>query len=88
MGVIPAILRRGFVGEHLVIGHVVPIHIVARSSNDRWAGAQVAKQSAHGDIDYVIAKATAIGPTAGNCSPAEAGLDGARQYVPAKDTEA
>src|SRR5436189_143034 len=89
MAMIAAILRSGFVGEDFVVGHVVPIHVVAGwAANRRRAGAQIADESCDGNIHDIIAEAPAIRPTARNDAAAEAGLNGTGQRIAAKNAQA
>ena len=74
--VVAPVLRGGLVGEDFVEGHVVPIDAVTRNyRNDRWVHAQVTDQRGHGDVQDVVAEASAVGPTAGDNSAAESRLD-------------
>src|SRR5206468_5197122 len=89
MGVIAAVLRRGFVREDLVVGHVVEVQIVACwTANDWWVHAKIADQSSHRDVHYIVAKTAAIRPPARNNTIAKARLDLAYQSVTAKDAQA
>ena len=82
---ISAVLRRGFVGEDLVVSHVIPIHIVAgRTAKRRGTGSQIADEGGDGDIDHIIAEAPAIGPPARNDTTAKASLNGAGEGVAAE----
>src|SRR5262245_6367804 len=90
MLVVATVLRCRFVWKHFVESHVVAIDaITCRATNDQivWI-AQVADQCRDGDIDNVITKATAIGPTTRN-EPAvlERILDVALQHIAAEDAE-
>src|SRR5688572_5031482 len=90
MFVVAAVLRRRFVRKHFVESHVVLIDAVTcRTANDQIIRiAQVADQSSHGYVYNVIAKATAIGPTARN-EPAvlKRILNVALQHVAAEDAQ-
>src|SRR5215471_13099021 len=89
MGVIAAVLRRGFIGEDLIVGHVIEIQIVACwTANDRWVHAKIADQSSHRDVHHIVAKTATIRPAAGNNSIAKARLNLADQSVIAKDAQA
>src|SRR5215470_5826875 len=88
MGVIPAVLWRGFVRENLVVGHVVEVHTVSRwTANDWWVHAKVADQSSHRDVHYIVAKAAAIRPTAWNNTIAKTRLNLADQCVASKGAQ-
>src|SRR6185369_2426069 len=90
MLMVATVLRSGFVGKDLTEGHVVPIDTIARRSTNDQVGriAKIADQGRHSDVQDVVSKAPAIGPTARN-EPAvfEWILNAALQHVPAKDTE-
>jgi hypothetical protein len=89
MGVIAAVLRRRFVREDLVVGHVVEVHVVScRTANDWWVHAKIADQSRYRDVHYIVAKAAAIRPAARNNAIAKAWLNLADQSVAAKDAQA
>ncbi len=89
VGVVAAVLRRGFVREDLVVGHVIEVQIVARrTANDRWDDAKIADQSSHRDVHYIVAKTATVWPAAGNNAIAKARLDLADQSVAAKDAQA
>src|SRR5437762_6180234 len=89
MGVVAAVLRRGFVWEDLVVSHVVEIHIVARrTANDRRVDAKIADQSSHRDVHDIVAKTATVWPAAGNNAIAKAGLNLADQSVAAEDAQA
>ena len=86
---IAAVLGRGFVGEHFVVRHVVradAIHAIGDTNYQRTA--QVANQSADGNVHNVITEAPAVGPSARNHTVAESRLDMAHQRVAPKDTQA
>src|SRR5258708_10099062 len=86
--VIPAVLRRGFVREHLVVSPVVPVNIIAcRTANDGRANAQIADEGGHGNVQDIITEAAAIGPAAGDRAAAEASLDRAGENVSAEDAQ-
>jgi hypothetical protein len=88
VGVIAAVLRRGFVREHLVVGHVVEIQIVScRTANDWRIDAKIADQSRHRDVHYIVAKTAAVRPAAWNNAIAKARLNLADQSVAAKDAQ-
>src|SRR5438034_8942799 len=89
VGVVAAVLRRGFVREDRVVGQVIEVHTVARrTANDRWDDAKIADQSSHRDVHYIVAKTATVWPAAGNNAIAKARLDLADQSVAAKDTQA
>src|SRR5262245_65417574 len=76
------------IGEHLVVGDVVLVDVVAsRSPNDWGADAEIADERGHRDVHDIVSKATAIRPAARNGSAAESRLDLARQHVPAEDAQ-
>ena len=80
MGVIAAVLRRRFVREDFVVGHVVEIHIVARwTANDWWVHAKIADQRSHRDVHYIVAKTATIRPAPVNNAIAKARLNLADQ---------
>ena len=55
MGVVAAVLRRGFIREDLVVGHIVKVHSVASwAANNWWVDAKIANQSRDRDVDYVV----------------------------------
>ena len=86
MTVLAAVLRRGRVWKYLVKGHVVEIHIVADGTQNVWRrGARIADQSCQGNVDHIIAEATAIGPAARN-NAAVVGLDSADKRVTTEET--
>src|SRR5947207_2146983 len=86
--VVAPVLRGGLVREDFVEGHVVPIDAVTRNyRNDRWVHAQVTDQRGHGDVQDVVAEASAIGPTAGDNSAAESRLNRTREHVAAEDAQ-
>src|SRR5215831_3834159 len=88
MRVIAAVLRRGFIREDLVVGHVVEVQIVACwTANDWWVHTKVADQSGDRDVDNVIAKTATIRPTPGNNSIAKAWLNLADQSVTAENAQ-
>src|SRR5262245_22691064 len=88
MGVIAAVLRRGFVREDLVVGHVVEVHVVSCGSANDWrVDAKVADQSSHCDVHYIVTKTAAIRPAAGNNAIAESRLNSADQSVAAEDAQ-
>ena len=62
MGVIAAVLRRRFVREHLVEGHVVAINVVAGGSDHWRTDAEIADERADRDIDDVVAESTSVRP--------------------------
>ena len=89
MRVVAAVLRRGFVREDLVVGHVVEIQIVSCwTANDRWIDAKIADQSSDRDVHYIVAKTATIRPATWNNAIAKARLNLADQSVAAKDAEA
>src|SRR6266567_6784593 len=89
MGVVTAVLWRGFVREDLGIGHVVEIQIVSCwTANDWRVDAKIADQSSHRDVHYTVAKTATVWPAAGNNAVAKARLDLADQSVAAKDAQA
>src|SRR6266550_2602589 len=89
MGVIPPVLRSGFVWKDLVERHVVRIDAVSSyDRNDRREHAQVTNQRGDGDVHDIITKAAAVRPAAGNDSAAEAGLDRTGEHVAAEDAQA
>src|SRR5262249_46113960 len=89
MRVITAVLRRGFVREDLVVGHIVEVQIVACwTANDWWVHAKIADQSSHRNVHYVVTKTATIGPAPGNNAIAKAGLYLADQSVTTENTQA
>ena len=89
VGVVAAVLRRGFVREDLVVRHVIEVQIVSCwTANDWWVDAEIADQSSHRDVHYIVAKTAAIRPAAGNNAIAKARLNLADQSVAAKDAQA
>src|SRR5262245_40249123 len=88
MGVIPTVLRRGFVREDLVVGYVVEVQIVACWPTNDWrVYTKIADQSSHRDVHYVVAEAPAIRPTTGNNAIPKARLNLADQGVISKDAQ-
>src|SRR5262245_48291322 len=88
MGVIAAVLRRGFVREDLVIGHVVEVQIVACwTANDWWIDSKIADQSSDRDVHYVVPKTATIRPAPGNDAIAKAWLNLADQSVAAENAQ-
>ena len=88
MGVIAAVLRRRFVREDLVVGHVVEVQIVAcRTTNDWWVHAKIADQRSHRYVHYVVAKTATIRPAPGNNAIAKARLNLADQSVAAENAQ-
>ena len=88
MGVIAPVLRRGFVREDLVIGHVVEVQIVpCWTANDRRVHAKIADQSSDRDVHYIVAKTAAIRPAPGNDAIAKAGLNLADQSVATEEAQ-
>src|SRR6185503_18441870 len=86
--VVPPVLRSRFVREDFVEDHIVgadAINAICHAHHDR--SSQIAKQGADGDIDNIIAEATAIRPATGNDSVAEAWLHCARQHVVAENSQ-
>jgi len=83
--VIAAVLRRGFVREDLIETHIVAIHVVAEwPSKYRRAGAEIAGDCGHRDIENVIAESPSVRPAAGDHAVAEALLDLANENIAAK----
>src|SRR6266498_2720122 len=88
MGVIAAVLRRRFVREDFVVGHVVEIQSVAcRTANDWWVHAKIADQSSYRDVHYIVAKTATIRPAPGNNAIAKAWLNLADQSVAAENAQ-
>src|SRR5262245_14849968 len=88
MRVIAAVLRRGFIREDLVVGHVVEVQIVACwTANDWWVHTKIADQSGDRDVDNVIAKTATIRPASGNNSIAKTWLNLADQSVTAENAQ-
>ena len=89
VGVIAAVLRRGFVREDLVVGHVVEIQIVSCwTANDWRVDAKIADQSSDRDVHYIVAKTAAVRPATWNNAIAKARLNLADQSVASKDAQA
>ena len=89
VSMITAVLRRRLVREDLIVGHVVEVQIVpCWTANDWRVDAKIADQSSHRDVHYIVAKAAAVWPAAGNNAIAKAGLNLADQRVAAKDAQA
>ena len=84
-----SVLRRGLVREDLVEGHVVMVHTVAgwEQIDDRRRHAQVAQQRVDRDVHHIVAKASAIGPTARDRAASETDLNCAGQSVATKDAQ-
>src|SRR5262252_1177479 len=83
---IAPVLWCGLVREHFIVGHIVPIHVVARrAANSRRAGAQITNECRDRDVHNVIPKAPTVGPATGNGATAETSLDGAGQGVVPKN---
>src|ERR1051326_1119955 len=83
---VASVLRGGFVWEDLVVGHVVPVHIVAgRTADGRRAGSEIADQRRHRDIHDVVSETAAIRPTARHRAAPKTGLNRAGQGIAAED---
>src|SRR5437867_7244032 len=88
MGVVAAVLRRGFVRKDLVVRHVVKVQIIAGwPANDWRIDAKIADQSSHRDVHYIVAKTAAVRPAARNNAVAKARLNLADQGVVAKHAQ-
>src|SRR5689334_22121697 len=91
MLMVAAVLRRRFIGEDLVEGHIVMIDSIAGwTTNDQvvWIS-QIADQRSHGDVYNIVSKTPAIGPSARNESAIlERILNIALQHVAAEDAQA
>src|SRR6187549_576445 len=86
MNVPAAVQRCGRVGEHLVVGDVVAVHVITRGTdNDRRADTEVADDRGHGDVEHVVAEPAAVGPAAWHDAVAEALLNLAGERVAAED---
>src|SRR5215475_3364230 len=83
---ITPVLRSRLVGEHFIVGHVVPIHVVARgTANNGRTGAQITDQRGDRNVHDIIAKAPTVRPATGNGAAAETSLDGAGEDVAAEN---
>ena len=87
---VPAVLRRAFVGEHLVVADVVGAHAIdpVRHAYEQRKRAQVADEGGDRDVDNVVAEAASIGPAAGDRSAiAERILDLALEHIVAENAQ-
>ena len=87
---VAAVLWRRFIRKDFVESHIVLIDSITRwTTNDQvvWIP-QIADQSSDSDIDYVISKAPAVGPTAWNEPTVVEGiLNVTLQDISAEDAE-
>src|SRR5258707_8168537 len=88
MDVVSAILRRGLVGEHLVVGHVVPVNVIAgRAADNGRTDSEIADERGHCDIQHIISKTPAIWPSTRDHAAAKTSLDGTGQGIAAENAQ-